>query len=119
MTKRKSQDAARRWHGTVAAASVGLMCSVTAGWAQNLADPKACAPHEQMQQQTDQAPGKGSASVTTGSGENLSDKLARTDGVLCPPNVDPDIKAPTPPVGKMPVIPPPGSPGGNPSVQPK
>ena len=50
----------------------------------------------------------------------LSDKLARTDGVICPPNVDPEIKAPTPESGnKMPVIPPPGSPGGDPSIQPK
>src|ERR1041384_190985 len=98
MTQRKTLDAARRWQATVAAASVGLMCNITAGWGQNHADPKACAPHEQMQQHTDQPPGKGSSSVTTGSGENLSDKLARTDGVLCPPNIDPDIKAPTPPV---------------------
>jgi hypothetical protein len=55
--------------------------------------------------------------VTTG--ENLSDKLARTDGVLCPPNVDPGIRLPTPEAGRTPVIPPPGSPGGDPSVQPK
>jgi hypothetical protein len=54
-----------------------------------------------------------------GSNQNLSDKLARTDGVLCPPDVDPDIKAPTPQGGTMPVIPPPGSPGGDPTVRPK
>jgi hypothetical protein len=29
------------------------------------------------------------------------------------------MQAPTPEAGKTPVIPPPGSPGGNPSVQPK
>ena len=51
--------------------------------------------------------------------QNLSDKLAQTDGILCPPNVDPEIKAPTPPGGTMPVIPPPGSPGGDPTVRPK
>ena len=50
---------------------------------------------------------------------NLSDKLAQTEGVLCPPNVDPEIKAPTPQGGPMPVIPPPGSPGGDPGVRPK
>jgi hypothetical protein len=75
-------------------------------------DPKGCAPGERLQ--TD-----GAGTPQHKSSEPLSDKLARTDGVLCPPNVDPDIKAPTPPSGNMPVIPPPGSPGGNPSVQPK
>jgi hypothetical protein len=54
------------------------------------------------------------------SGSNLSDKLARSGGVICPPEqVDPAIKQPTPPGGAMPVLPPPGSPGGDPSVQPK
>lgn len=72
-------------------------------------DPKACAPAERMP-----APG---ANATTG--ENLTDKLARTDGVICPPEVDPHINAPTPDTGKTPVIPPPGSPGGNPNVRPK
>jgi hypothetical protein len=52
--------------------------------------------------------------------KSLSDRLARSDGVICPPShVDPEIAQPTPPGGPMPVIPPPGSPGGDPSVQPK
>ena len=55
-----------------------------------------------------------------GGGEQLGDKLARSDGVLCPPsNVDPAMRAPAPETGKMPVIPPPGSPGGDQSVRPK
>ena len=54
------------------------------------------------------------------SNEALGDKLARSDGTLCPPsNVDPEMRAPAPETGKMPVIPPPGSPGGDPSVRPK
>ncbi|MBB5046842.1 hypothetical protein HNR60_001591 [Rhodopseudomonas rhenobacensis] len=70
------------------------------------------------------APEQGSITTpdaTTGQGrEPLGDKLARSDGVLCPPSgVDPEIRAPTPDVGKTPVIPPPGSPGGDPSVRPK
>jgi hypothetical protein len=51
--------------------------------------------------------------------KTLSDKLDQGGGVICPPNVDPGIKAPAPETGKMPVIPPPGSPGGDPKVQPK
>jgi hypothetical protein len=60
-------------------------------------------------------------SATVGqSNEALGDKLARSDGTLCPPsNVDPEMRAPAPETGKMPVIPPPGSPGGDPSVRPK
>ena len=51
----------------------------------------------------------------------MGDKLAKTDGVLCPPSgVDPDMHAPAPDTGgTTPVIPPPGSPGGDPSVRPK
>ena len=74
--------------------------------------PKGCAPSERLQ--TD---GKAPDSKA---GEPLSDKLARTDGVICPPNVDQEMRAPTPPSSnKMPVIPPPGSPGGDQSKQPK
>jgi hypothetical protein len=59
--------------------------------------------------------------TTTGQrSEPLGDRLARSDGVLCPPSgVDPEIRAPTPNTGNTPVIPPPGSPGGNPNVRPK
>ena len=59
--------------------------------------------------------------TTTGQrAEPLSDKLARADGVLCPPaGIDPEIRAPTPETGNTPVIPPPGSPGGDPTVPPK
>jgi hypothetical protein len=70
------------------------------------------------------APRPGSAAsegATTGQrAEPLGDKLARADGVLCPPaGVDPEIRAPTPDAGNTPVIPPPGSPGGDPSIRPK
>jgi hypothetical protein len=59
--------------------------------------------------------------TTTGQrAEPLGDKLARSDGVLCPPaGVDPEMRAPTPDAGKMPVLPPPGSPGGDPTIRPK
>jgi len=59
--------------------------------------------------------------ITTGRApEPLGDKLARSDGVLCPPpGVDPEIHAPTPDAGNTPVIRPPGSPGGTPDIRPK
>jgi hypothetical protein len=59
--------------------------------------------------------------MTTGqSNEALGDKLAKSDGILCPPTgVDPQMRAPTPDAGNTPVIPPPGSPGGDPSIRPK
>lgn len=58
--------------------------------------------------------------VTTGQSEPLGDKLAKSGGVLCPPSTaDSEIHAPTPEGGNTPVIPPPGSPGGNPNVIPK
>jgi hypothetical protein len=46
--------------------------------------------------------------------QNLSNKLQGSQGVICPPNVDPAIKAPTPHTGDTPVIPPP-----NPGAQPR
>jgi hypothetical protein len=53
-------------------------------------------------------------------GGNLSDKLAQSDGVICPPQaVDPAIKAPTPSTGDSSVVAPPGGPGGDPTVRPK
>jgi hypothetical protein len=77
----------------------------------------ACAPGMTASEQG----GVGAPGGTTGQGrEPLGDKLARSDGVLCPPaGVDPEIRAPTPNLGNTPVIPPPGSPGGDPTVRPK
>jgi hypothetical protein len=65
------------------------------------------------------APGGGSRG-TAGTG-NLSERLSRQEGTLQPPTVDPGIRAPLPPnsQGTMPVIPPPGTPGGNQTVVPK
>lgn len=77
------------------------------------ADSQACA-QEQRLRSGEQAP-----RVPNPTGETLSDKLARSDGVLCPPDVDPAMSAPTPDAGRTPVIPPPGSPGGDPTVRPK
>ena len=55
-------------------------------------------------------------------GNNPSDKLNKSDGVIKPSeNLDPkmQIAPPDPGPTSTPVIPPPGSPGGNPNVVPK
>jgi hypothetical protein len=69
-------------------------------------DPKACTDRDRLKY------GDTVGSATPQ--ENLSDKLARTDGVICPPpGLDPDIRAPAPRTGSdMPVIEPPASPEG-------
>jgi hypothetical protein len=57
-----------------------------------------------------------------GSGSSMSDRLSKSQGVIQPPQeVDPAMKQETPSTGpnSMPVIPPPGTPGGDPSVKPK
>jgi hypothetical protein len=54
------------------------------------------------------------------SSEPLSDKLAQSKGVICPPaGVDREMQVPPPGGGQLKVIPPPGTPGGDPNVQPK
>ena len=63
-------------------------------------DPKGCTPQER-------------------SNPALNNQQGPASGVICPPDIDPAIRSPAPDLGKMPVIPPPGSPGGDPSVQPK
>jgi len=53
-------------------------------------------------------------------GKPLSDQLAESKGVICPPaGVDPQMHQPPPEGGSIRVIPPPGAPGGNPDIQPK
>jgi hypothetical protein len=73
------------------AALLITMGTVSSAWAQKT-DSKACTEQER-------------------SNQTLSERLDQTNGVICPPDIDPGMKTP--------VIPPPGSPGGNPNVQPK
>ena len=58
--------------------------------------------------------------VPSASGSSSSD-LSRSGGVITPPiGVDPQIKQTPPRSGdSMPVVPPPGTPGGNPAIKPK
>jgi hypothetical protein len=74
------------------------------------APPERIAPH----------PGVAAPSPRADSG-TLSDQLSKKQGTVAPPNVDPGMTVgpSTGSAGRMPVIPPPGSPGGNSSVVPK
>jgi hypothetical protein len=64
----------------------------------------------------------GAAPAESGPPGTLSHHLDKSGGVLHPPaDVDPQMAKPTPstPGHSMPVIPPPGTPGGNAKVKPK
>jgi hypothetical protein len=114
--------------------SLFLLCVlVTASGASAQAPPTAVTPAQQTAtpaptppsdcMPTKPVPPRGTIALegTTGQrAEPLGDQLAKSDGVLCPPSgVDPEIRAPTPDTGDKAVVPPPGSPGGNPNVRPK
>jgi hypothetical protein len=66
-----------------------------------------------------QAPNTKNCTKQEQSNQPLGQKLNQSNGVICPPDVDPAMKAPTPKTGDPSVIPPPDSPGGDQSVQPK
>jgi hypothetical protein len=58
--------------------------------------------------------------IGRGSSEALSDKLAQSKGIICPPaGVDPQMQVTPPGGGRLKVIPPPDTPGGDQNVQPK
>lgn len=59
------------------------------------------------------------STATQNNGATLSEKLASSRGVICPPGVDPAMTQPPPPEGTIKVVPPPGSPGGDPHMLPK
>ena len=67
-------------------------------------------------------PGSNTDAPTVGkdSGKPRGDQLTASKGVICPPaGIDPQMRQAPPEGGAMKVIPPPGSPGGDQSVQPK
>jgi hypothetical protein len=52
--------------------------------------------------------------------KSLNHQLVRPNGVICPPpDIGPDMRGRAAPTSAVPVIPPTGSPGGNPHVRPK
>jgi hypothetical protein len=94
-----------------------VLATATFGFAQSQGPaPPARAPLEAPECQRGALPTLGE---TTGSA-TLSDQLSQSKGIICPPaGVDPGIAAPPTGGGRTPVIPPPGTPGGDPSIMPK
>jgi len=116
---------ARTWQlGKLAAVVVVVLCGLTLGTA--LAGP-ASSPGavEKAIPQGQDPPGADELDQTAPSdsqGENLSEQLDRNKGVITPPATgDSEIytEAPNPNPGTTPVIPPPGTPGGDQSIVPK
>ncbi|MXQ11712.1 hypothetical protein [Microvirga makkahensis] len=106
--------------------SLALAGSVTAAMAQNPDVLNQQAPNmpplQQMPPEKVEPDGSLSPQDPSSTGSTLSDKLEQSDGVIRPPETGtPDITvpAPVPNPGTTPVIPPPGSPGGNQQVDPK
>lgn len=94
-----------------------LLAGSGAALAQAASPAANCTPTQTNPQQGTLSP---NGSTSGANAEPLSDKLAKSDGVLCPPGgVDTEMHVPTPDAGTTPVIPPPGSPGGDQSVRPK
>jgi hypothetical protein len=79
-------------------------------------------PLQQMPPEKVEPQGSAPAQEPSSTGSTLSDKLEQSDGVIRPPQTstpDMTVPAPVPDPGTTPVIPPPGSPGGNQQVDPK
>jgi hypothetical protein len=105
------------------ALAVSLQTVVAAGAQDRVPQAQApsTAPSGQQRCSTEIDPAAPSNAETRGQGGgDLSDKLSRSGGVICPPpSADQEIVTPPPGGGRTPVIPPPGSPGGDPNVRPK
>ena len=125
--------AARRpWHGMPALVALGL--PLLAAGVVLAAEPQSPAPCPPGSQDVDCQPAPRSAtppdaeptpdgrSGSTAADPDLSDTLSQSRGIVTPPPTgDTEIRRPVPSegAGKTPVIPPPGAPGGDPTVVPK
>ena len=84
------------------------------------AQPAATKPGEPFAPPGGAADQRGSRDGKDGHPAKRGAKLAKSGGIICPPNTaDNDIHAAPPGGGKIEVIPPPGTPQNQPNVQPK
>jgi hypothetical protein len=105
---------------TALAATVAIL-SIPAAHAQ--LEPRVAPPAPSQPSNPRECPpnvGNGGPSNEITGSRTLSDQLSQSKGVICPPTgVDPGISVPPIGGGRTPVVPPPGTPGGDPSIQPK
>ena len=102
----------------LAAAAIGL--AYIANAAGDSLDPQARSGGSGAKENCSSAASGAQGSTAPGASENLSDQLAQSNGVICPPaGIDPKMAAPPRQGGATPVIPPPGAPGGDPNTIPK
>jgi len=101
---------------------LGLSWPAGAAFAQTAPDrsPSPNPPTSDTTQSADPRQDPRSTGAAARPGETLSERLDRTGGVIRPPaNLTPDNTIRPRDTGTTPVIPPPGSPGGNPNIEPK
>lgn len=101
-----------------------LRCALTIGLWVAVTDPVvAQATSEPSPEQGSTCPPERKGEPPTLGGDStepLSERLARSSGIICPPaGIDRDMQVDPPGGGRLKVIPPPGSPGGDPHVIPK
>jgi hypothetical protein len=112
---------ARRDLLIMSAALAALVASVEAAAAQSRLTPPD-APKSDIEGQRDPRQDPRSTGAVGQAPQTLSDKLESTGGVIQPPaDIAPDMgaRAPDPNPGTTRVIPPPGAPGGDPTLQPR
>jgi hypothetical protein len=101
----------------VAAVIVAVLTANTAVQAQDHVGDRTEGLAENSNQDCSRSPGQ---SQSPGRSADLSEQLSQSNGVICPPaGVDPKMATPPRAGDAMPVIPPPGTPGGDPNTVPK
>ena len=111
-----------RWPLAAALLVASVGSGLTEAWAQ-ADNPLPPAPPE-VQEKAPRATTPAEPRAAPDTGAPLSEELERSEGVIVPayPGVDRDMAQPPPDTGgaaTMPVIPPPGTPGGDPNIRPK
>jgi len=102
--------------------ALAFLCCTSEGSAAQTALPPPDAPRSDLEGRPDPGQDPRSTGAIGQSGQSLSDKLDISGGVIRPPaDIAPEmtVRPPRPNPGTTRVIPPPGSPGGDPNVHPK